>query len=70
MTCAARPLHWREIQSLFCIDPERGECIPGRRRVDSCKALCSSLVEEDLPDEAEGEVREPVVRLVHNTAGG
>ncbi|UPL00409.1 hypothetical protein LCI18_011343 [Fusarium solani-melongenae] len=70
MTCAARPLHWREIQSLFCIDPECGECIPERKRVDSCKVLCSSLVEEDLPDEAEGEVREPVVRLVHNTAGG
>ncbi|KAJ3459196.1 hypothetical protein MRS44_015269 [Fusarium solani] len=70
MTCAARPLDWREIQSLFCIDLERGECIPGRRRVDSCKALCSSLVEEELPDQAEGEVREPFVRLVHNTAGG
>ncbi|KAI8711491.1 hypothetical protein NCS52_01412800 [Fusarium sp. LHS14.1] len=69
MTCAARPLHWREIQSLFCIDPEREECIPGRRRVDSCKALCSSLVEEDLPNQEEGEVREPVVRLVHKTAG-
>ncbi|EEU36073.1 uncharacterized protein NECHADRAFT_102084 [Fusarium vanettenii 77-13-4] len=70
MTCAARPLHWREIQSLFCIDPERGECIPGRWRVDSCRDLCSSLVEEDLPDQEKGEVREPVVRLVHNTAGG
>ncbi|KAM0431361.1 hypothetical protein ACHAPT_005337 [Fusarium lateritium] len=69
MTCAARPLYWREIQSRFCISSELGKCIFGNRRVDSCKAICSSLVEEDTPEHAEGEVGEPVVRLVHNTAG-
>ncbi|KAI8652052.1 hypothetical protein NCS56_01422000 [Fusarium sp. Ph1] len=69
ITCAARPLYWREIQSRFCINPEAGQCIFANRRVDSCKVICSSLVEEEAPEQGEGVVQERVVRLVHSTAG-
>lgn len=69
MTCAARPLFWREIQSLFCINANDEICDPDSWQESSYKALCGSLVEEDTPELAEGEVRETVVRLVHNTAG-
>ncbi|KAI8665508.1 NACHT domain-containing protein [Fusarium sp. Ph1] len=43
--CSQRPLRWREIQSRFCIDAEKGTCNPKRRRLDGCKDICSSLVD-------------------------
>ncbi|KAF4977612.1 hypothetical protein FZEAL_5896 [Fusarium zealandicum] len=68
MTCATRPLYWREIQSRFCIDPNLGYCNFKNRRVDSCKVLCISLVEQDEEMTVDGDTEE-VVRFVHNTAG-
>jgi hypothetical protein len=68
IVCAARPLYWREIQAFFCINPEEGTCDAKRRRVDSCKAICGSLVEVepcDIEPEAESEA---TLKLVHKTA--
>jgi len=69
VVCAARPLHWREIQAFFCVDPVAGTCNPKKRRVDKCKVICGSFVDVDpcplFPDEQ----AESVVKLVHQTAG-
>ncbi|KAI0854497.1 ankyrin repeat-containing domain protein [Xylaria cubensis] len=71
LTCAIRPLRWNEIQSLFCIDPRKGECNPRNRRVDNCKSICGSFVEVDEHEStipiASPQVS-PVVNLVHDTA--
>jgi hypothetical protein len=69
ITCAARPLRWREIQSRFCIDFEQGCCNFKNRRVDSCKVLCGSLVEADQCNWGTASETEIVISLVHNTAG-
>lgn len=46
VTCAARPLRWREIQSIFCIDLESNTVDYEERRLRvSCKKLCGSLVD-------------------------
>ncbi|KAK6839363.1 hypothetical protein PG987_005229 [Apiospora arundinis] len=70
LTCAVRPLRWREIQSLFCIDPHQGICNPRNRRVDDCKCICGSFVE--INQLASNMVLldgvDPVVSLVHDTA--
>lgn len=69
ITCAARPLRWRELQSRFCINFEQSSCDFKKRRVDSCKVLCGSLVEAEhcvLGTASEAEI---VVSLVHDTAG-
>ncbi|KAK8004951.1 WD40 repeat-like protein, partial [Apiospora arundinis] len=70
LTCAVRPLRWREIQSFFCINPHQGICNPRNRRVDDCKFICGSFVEINqltsnmvYLDDAD-----PVVSLVHDTA--
>ncbi|KAJ4419764.1 hypothetical protein N0V82_004807 [Gnomoniopsis sp. IMI 355080] len=66
--CAERPLHWREIQSIFCTDVEAGtfEYEENRLRVE-CKELCGALVDvrnvyyaQTGPDD--------VVTIVHDTA--
>lgn len=65
LTCAQRLLRWREIQSLFCIDPEAGtvDYEDNRLRV-SCKQLCGSLV-----DIHRGQTTsEDIIRIVHGTA--
>ncbi|KAK8073514.1 hypothetical protein PG994_004413, partial [Apiospora phragmitis] len=70
LTCAVRPLRWREIQSLSCIDPHNGICNPRKRRVDNCKCICGSFVEiEQLESGMEClDGTDPVVGLVHDTA--
>ncbi|KAI0022441.1 hypothetical protein F4780DRAFT_197555 [Xylariomycetidae sp. FL0641] len=70
LSCAVRPLRWREIQCLFCIDPHKGTCNAGKLRVDGCKTICGSLVETDQQDSSAPCLRstEPVVTLVHETA--
>ncbi|KAL2272435.1 hypothetical protein FJTKL_06560 [Diaporthe vaccinii] len=46
VTCAARPLRWREIQSIFCIDVESNTMDYEERRLRvSCKKLCGSLID-------------------------
>ncbi|CAP71863.1 uncharacterized protein PODANS_6_7990 [Podospora anserina S mat+] len=70
LVCSPRPLRWREIQSSFCINLEKQNCDIDRRRVDSCKELCRSLVELNRCEylkQAASE-HEAIVGLVHNTA--
>ncbi|OCL02208.1 hypothetical protein AOQ84DRAFT_349486, partial [Glonium stellatum] len=69
ITCAARPLRWREIQSLFCINLEEGCCNFKNRRVDSCKVLCGSLVEAQQCNSEIVSEADTVISLVHDTAG-
>ncbi|KAI0530450.1 WD40 repeat-like protein [Xylaria digitata] len=46
ITCARRLLRWREIQSLFCIDPVKGDVDYEERRLRvTCKELCGSLID-------------------------
>ncbi|RMJ07063.1 hypothetical protein CDV36_013332 [Fusarium kuroshium] len=69
LICSKRPLRWREIQSSFCIDAERGTCNTKRRRVDSCKKICSSLVDITICDLFGSVESEEIVHMVHETAG-
>ncbi|RSL59060.1 hypothetical protein CEP53_005924 [Fusarium sp. AF-6] len=69
LICSKRPLRWREIQSSFCIDAERGTCNTKRRRVDSCKKICSSLVDTTICDLFGSIESEEIVHMVHETAG-
>lgn len=68
VTCAARPLRWREIQCFFCIDPSSGSCNPRKMKIESAKDLCSSFVElvqcTLFPDTGS----EARVVMVHRTA--
>ncbi|KAI1076547.1 hypothetical protein F5B20DRAFT_320144 [Whalleya microplaca] len=67
VTCAARPLKWREIQCLLCVDAQKGSCNPRKRCADSCKDLCGSLIEADQRDnELKG--TELIINIVHDTA--
>lgn len=65
LTCSQRLLRWREIQSLFCIDPEAGtvDYEDNRLRV-SCKQLCGSFVDVH-PGETSSE---DIIKIVHETA--
>lgn len=65
LTCAQRFLRWREIQSLFCIDPEAGtvDYEDNRLRV-SCKQLCGSLVDVHRGQTSS----EDIIKIVHGTA--
>ncbi|CAJ0546596.1 Ff.00g012230.m01.CDS01 [Fusarium sp. VM40] len=65
---ACRPLHWREIQSKFCIDPSKGEADIDRKLVISCKHICSSLVDVSYLDSSASSPGEEVIDLVHTTA--
>ncbi|KAJ0425196.1 hypothetical protein BJY00DRAFT_308523 [Aspergillus carlsbadensis] len=67
VTCATRPLKWREIQATFFIDPETSTSqYEGRRLRATCKKFCSSLV--DLHVGTTGESTEATLGLVHSTA--
>jgi len=65
---AGRPLRWREIQSRFCIDPEKEICSARGKRVDSCKVICGSLVEVESCDIYPDVESEQTVAMVHHTA--
>ncbi|RGP60195.1 zinc finger protein [Fusarium sporotrichioides] len=66
--CACRPLHWREIQSKFCVDPSKGEADIDRELVMSCKQICSSLVDISYLESSVSSPGEEIVDLVHTTA--
>ncbi|KAH7174004.1 uncharacterized protein B0J16DRAFT_365522 [Fusarium flagelliforme] len=65
---ACRPLHWREIQSKFCIDPSKGEADIDRKLVIGCKHICSSLVDVSYLDPSVSSPGEEIIDLVHTTA--
>ncbi|KAI0414744.1 WD40 repeat-like protein [Xylaria grammica] len=69
IACARRLLKWREIQSLFCIDPVEGDVDYEERRLRvSCKEICGSLV--DIHHATEGKTGpEDIIKIVHGTAG-
>lgn len=62
--CSCEPLHWREIQSKFCIDVSSGEADLDRELLKTCKQFCGSLVEVACLEPT----CEEVVNLVHPTA--
>ncbi|EYB33484.1 hypothetical protein FG05_30074 [Fusarium graminearum] len=66
--CAFRPLHWREIQSKFCIDPSNSEADIDRELVLSCKQICSSLVDFSYVDPSLSSPGEEIIDLVHSSA--
>lgn len=68
VACAKRPLRWREIQALFCIDPIQGTVdYTGERLRVTCKELCGALVDVHLvPGQSPG--RDDIVNIVHRTA--
>ncbi|XDG07697.1 hypothetical protein ABKA04_007312 [Annulohypoxylon sp. FPYF3050] len=68
ITCARRQLRWREVQSIFCIDPDKGAVNyeDGRLRV-ACKDLCGSLVDVHYATERKAGP-EDILKLVHETA--
>ncbi|EXL54500.1 hypothetical protein FOCG_05366 [Fusarium oxysporum f. sp. radicis-lycopersici 26381] len=66
--CAARPLRWREIQSRFCIDADKEICNRKSLRRDSCKSICSSLVDVTNCDMFPNIESEQFVSMVHETA--
>ena len=66
--CARRPLHWREIQSKFCIDPTKGEADIDRQLVLGCKQLCGSLVDVNFLESERSSPGDEIVDFVHSTA--
>lgn len=65
--CAERSLMWKEIQSRFCIDIDDERADADRQLLDSCKHLCSSLVEVERSQISESE-SDDMIELVHHTA--
>ncbi|KAF5252268.1 hypothetical protein FANTH_2824 [Fusarium anthophilum] len=66
--CAERPLRWREIQSRFCIDAEKETCNIRNLRRDSCKSICSSLIDVTNCEMFPNTESEQVISIVHETA--
>ncbi|KAI0456380.1 WD40 repeat-like protein [Xylaria acuta] len=65
--CSRRLLRWREIQSLFCIDPIKGDIDYEERRLRvTCKELCGSLV--DVHYATNKNSPEDIIKIVHETA--
>ena len=61
-----RPLKWREIQALFCIDPETATAdFEDRLLIPDAKQLCGSLVDAKCSNISK---LEDVIELVHATA--
>ncbi|KAI0188850.1 WD40 repeat-like protein [Astrocystis sublimbata] len=68
IVCARRLLRWREIQSMFCIDPIKGDVdYKERRLVVTCKELCGSLIDMHQVDKNKASP-EDIVNIVHETA--
>ncbi|KAI0105552.1 WD40 repeat-like protein [Nemania sp. FL0031] len=68
IACARRHLRWREIQSLFCIDPIKGTVdYEGKRLRVSGKDVCGSFIEVRHAT-GKGAGPEDTVVIVHNTA--
>ena len=69
VTCAKRPLKWREIEASFSIDHTNSTsaCECGRLQ-EGCKWFCGSLV--DLQSGETEHIAEAIITLVHETARG
>ncbi len=68
ITCARRFLRWREIQSLFCIDPINGDVDYEERRLRvTCKELCGSLVDVHYAKNKKTGP-EDMIKIVHESA--
>lgn len=66
---AKQPLPWREIQSLFCIDPVNDNVdYEERSLIVSCKELCGSLVIIHHYEINATAHPEDIIRVVHDTA--
>lgn len=70
ITCSKRPLKWREVQAIFCIDPESETVdFEDRQLLVTCKELCGSLVDlRSSGTQVSG--LEDLVEFVHETARG
>ena len=68
LACSQRPLRWREIQSRFCINADEALCDSDDLRADTCKQLCSSLVDTIECDIFPGVEVEQIITMVHETA--
>lgn len=68
ISCAARPLKWREVQCFFCIDVINGSCDPRRRKVGGPKDLCSSFIDSEACASFPNVLSEAQLMMVHNTA--
>ena len=68
LVCSERPLRWREVQSKFCIDADEALCDPEDLRRDTCKQLCSSLVDVADCEIFPGVESEQTIMMVHETA--
>jgi hypothetical protein len=67
VTCANRPLKWREIQATFFIDYTNGtSAYEDDKLREGCKWFCGSLV--DLQSAASEPATEAIINLVHETA--
>jgi hypothetical protein len=67
VTCAKRPLKWREIEATFSIDHTNNTLAyeHGKLR-EGCKLFCGSLVDLQLRETEH--VTEAIITLVHETA--
>ena len=68
LVCSERPLRWRELQSRFCINADKALCDPENLRVDTCKQLCSSLVDATDCEIFPGVKSEQTITMIHETA--
>jgi hypothetical protein len=68
VTCAKRPLKWREIEASFSIDLTNISACECGRLQEGCKWFCGSLV--DLQSGETEHIAEAIITLVHETARG
>lgn len=68
ISCAARPLKWREVQCFFCVDVINGSCDPRRRKAGGPKDLCSSFIDSEACPSFPHVLSEAQLVMVHNTA--
>jgi GPI inositol-deacylase-like protein len=67
VTCAKRPLKWREIEATFSIDYTNSTLAYERGKLrEGCKWFCGSLV--DLQWGETDPITEAIITLVHETA--
>ena len=67
VTCAKRPLKWREIEATFSIDYTNNASAYERGKLwEGCKWFCGSLV--DLQWGETDPITEAIITLVHETA--
>jgi hypothetical protein len=65
--CTKRILYWREIQAIFCINPDKGTVDFENRLRVTCKELCGSLLDV-VNTPGKPTCPDSTVRIVHSTA--